>query len=237
MAEEVFVNRVVALGGLSLQAQKRALTLLLTAEPQDTTALDDLTRTRLGGLQDVALSSEGYFDAAEPDASLFAAVGVSDSLITATQGVTLGQVAYFFRAMVGAYNPVQGAVGEPHMYTLEAGANLGDLYRGTLMENDTADITATGNGTGRQIGAVSAGQSIYAGVHAHVVTGDWDIVLESDDNAGFTSAVTRATFSNVTGVGDQFATVAGAITDDYWRFRYVENSAGTLRVVASLAIQ
>lgn len=235
MTEQVFTNKLLCLGGLNLQAQAREMALVLSSEAQDVTALDDTTRSRLGGLEDVAFSSAGYFDAAEPDASLFASVGVADSLITAVDGVALGQVAYFFRALVGTYSPFQGQVGEPHGYTLEAGGYLGALYRGTLMENGA--VTATGNGTGRQLGAVSAGESIYIGVHVTAVTGDWDIVIESDDNGSFTSPTTRATFAAVTAVGDLFTSVAGEITDDFWRARYVENSAGSLTHVASMAIQ
>jgi len=237
MAEEVFVNRLLLLGGLALESKTRELVLLLTADGPENTSLDDTYRSRLaGGLKDVSLSSAGYFDAAEPDASLFAAVGVADSLITVTQGTTLGQVAYFLRAILGAYNPIAGvAVGDPAMYSLEAATDLGQLYRGTLMENGT--VTATGDGTGRQIGAVGATESIYIGVHVTAITGDWDIVIESDDNSGFTTATTRATFAGVTAIGQQFTSVAGAITDDWWRVRYVENSAGSLTHVASLAIQ
>ncbi len=235
MAERVFTNSLLLLAGLNLQAQTRELSLVLTSEAQDVTALNDTARARLGGLQDVALSSAGYFDAAEPDATLFAGVGVADSLITVTAGVSLGDVSYFFRAVLGTYNPIQGAVGEPHMYTLEAATYIGELYRGILLENGT--VTATGNGTGNQLGAVSAGQSVRIGLHATAVTGDFTVILESDDNGSFSSATTRATFANITAVGDHFATVAGAITDDYWRIRYVENSAGSFTHVASLSIQ
>jgi hypothetical protein len=236
MAESVFTNGLLLFAGLNLQAQIREITLSLSSEPQDVTALDDSSRSRLGGLQDVALSAAGYWDAAEPDASLFAAQGVADSLITATPTTTIGGAAYFFRALLGEYNPIDGGtVGDPHGFALEAGANLGDLYRGTLMENAT--FAATGNGTGRQIGAVSASETLFAGIHITAITGDWDIVIESDDNSGFLSAATRMTFAGLTTIGDQFNSVAGAITDDFWRIRFVENSAGSITLVSSLSIQ
>ena len=236
MAESVFKNGLLLLAGLNLQAQTRELELQLSADAPSSTALDDTYMTRLaGGIKDVALSSAGYFDAEEPDASLFAAVGVADSLITVTPTTTLGDRSFFFRAVVGTYNAIEGAVGEAHMYTLEAAANLGELYRGTLMEN--GQFTVTGNGTGRQIGVVASGESLFAGIHITAITGDWDIIIESDDNTDFSSAVTRATFAAVTTVGDQFTSVAGAITDDWWRVRFVENSSGSITLVSSLAIQ
>lgn len=235
MSEQIFSQGLLFLGALDLKAKIRETALVITSEVQDVTALEDGSRNRLGGLKDVSLSAAGYFDAAEPDASLFASVGVSDSLITVAPKATLGERAFFFRAVVGEYSPITGAIGEVLGFELNAASYLGDLIRGTLMEN--GEQTASANGTGRQLGAVTSGQSIYAGLHITAITGDWDIVLESDDNSGFTTATTRHTFSGQTAIGDLFASVAGAITDDWWRFRFVENSAGSITLAASLGIQ
>ena len=44
--------------------------------------------------------------------------------------------------------------------------------------------------------------------------------MQSDDNSGFTSATNRITFTQATGVTSELLSVAGAITDDYWRLSY-----------------
>ena len=44
--------------------------------------------------------------------------------------------------------------------------------------------------------------------------------LQSDDNASFTSPTDRITFTDITAIGSDFQSVAGAITDDYWRLNY-----------------
>lgn len=235
MAERVFTNGLLFAGAANLTGQTRETALDLSSELQDSTSLEDTARTRVGGLKDVALSAAGYFDPDDQDAIIYPLIGVSNTLITLTPTTALGDTSFFFRAVLGEYSPITGSVGEIQGFTLNAASHLGDLYRGILMEN--SQFTVTGNGTGRQIGAVGAAQSIYAGVHVTAISGDWDIVVESDDNSGFTTAVTRATFSSVTTVGDEFASVAGAITDDWWRLRFVENSAGSITLAASLSIQ
>lgn len=235
MAERVFTSGLLYCGALALQAQTREMALVVSSELQDTTAWDDTARNRLGGLKDVSFSAAGYYAAAEPDASLFANIAVADTLITVCPGGAVAEVSYFFRALLGEYAPLNNAVGEVAGFTLNASAYADALIRGTLLENGS--FTVTGNGTGRQLGAVSSSQRIYAGLHITAITGDWTIVLESDDNSGFTSATTRATFSNQTAVGDLFTSVAGAIADTYWRFRFTENSAGTITLAASLGIQ
>jgi len=48
-----------------------------------------------------------------------------------------------------------------------------------------------------------------------------DVIVESDDNSGFTTAVTRGTFAQATAATSEWLTpVAGAITDDWWRIGY-----------------
>ena len=188
----------------------------------DRTDLSDTTRKRVGGLKIAAISAAGFFDAIEPDATLFADIGNSDSLITVAPATAAGSRAFFMRSTVSDYQPFGGAVGELAGFQLSAGANIGDLIRGTLGNN--AARTSTGNATGYQLGAIAAAQSIFVGTHIIAVSGGspaLQIIIQSDDNAGFSSATDRITFSSANAIGSQFASLAGAITDDYWRVRYV----------------
>lgn len=235
MAEHVFMNGLLLCGRADLTAFTKEVRLLLSNDLQGTPALNDTWQTRLAGLSDVAFSGGGYFSAAEPDATLFAELGVVDSLITAAPTIVLGDVSYFFRAALGEYTPIQGAVGEVAGFVLNAASYSGALIRGTLMENGS--VLVTGNGTGRNLGAVGAAQSVYAGLHITAITGDWTIIVESDDNSGFTTPTTRMTFSNQTAIGDLFSSLAGSITDTWWRYRFTENSAGTITLAASLGIK
>ena len=235
MAETILSAGLLFCGRANLTAQIREMALVVSSELQDTTALDDTSRNRLGGLKDVSFSAAGYFAAAEPDLTIYIDLGVADTLITVAPTTTLGDRSYFFRAVLGEYSPIGGAVGEVAGFSLNASAYADGLIRGTLMENGS--FLVTGNGTGRQLGAVAAAQRIYAGLHITSISGTWTIVLESDDNAGFSTPTTRATFASNTALGDLFTSVVGAITDDYWRFRFTEDVAGTIALTASLGIQ
>jgi hypothetical protein len=46
------------------------------------------------------------------------------------------------------------------------------------------------------------------------------VLLESDDNGSFTGATTRHTFAQNTAISSEWASVAGAVTDDYWRISW-----------------
>jgi hypothetical protein len=92
-------------------------------------------------------------------------------------------------------------------------------------------------GTGYQLGAVAATQYLYGALHIFTAGTTITVVLESDDNAGFSSATTRATLGPLTTTGGTWATrVAGAITDDYYRFR-VTAITGTFSVAGSAGIK
>lgn len=132
-----------------------------------------------------------------------------------------------------------GALGEMTPFTL-AGKNsgvAGGVVRGKLLKA-LGDVSATGaTGTASQAGAVAADKYLYATFHVFSAGTTITAVVESDDNASFTSATTRITFGPYTTTGGRWATrVAGAITDDYWRIR-VTAITGTFSIAAAIAIQ
>lgn len=239
MAEHVLTGGLILFDGLDLSNSLNQITLDHSAEAKDSTAIGHTTRRRIGGLKESVLSAAGFFEAAEPDASLFAAAGASDKVITVSYSQTLGEVAYFLKALLGEYQPFGGGVGDLAGFQMNAGCSDGDLIRGRLMELGTQ--TATGNGTGRQLGTVAAGQSIYAALHVLTVAGTTPslvVKIQSDDNAGFISPVDRITFNSANAVGAQFGSQVGAIADDYWRAVWTIGGTGpSFRFAVALGIQ
>lgn len=122
-------------------------------------------------------------------------------------------------------NPVQGS--------LQAPATQGDLSTFQLdLQADGPIIfgkvlaigqkSASGNGGAIQFPAVAAGQTVYAVLHVTDVQGTGptlDVVIESDDAAGFLSPTTRFTFAQLTVPGFEFLALpaAAGITDTWWR--------------------
>jgi hypothetical protein len=228
MAELVWTNAKLWLDGYDLSGSMNAIALEHSAELVDNTAFGDATRSRLGGLKNITMQADGYWNggADQVDDVLFSRVGQTQ--IPVTLGPIAGadgEVGYGFLAAQGAYAP-GGALGEMLAFTVNAEAD-GDLVRGTIMHN--AARTASGNGVARQLGAAAAGQNLYAALHVIAASGTTptlDVVVESDDGVGMASSSTRITFAQATAIGAQWATpVAGAITDDWWRITY--NIGGT----------
>ena len=196
-------------------------------------------RRRVGGLKTVELSGDGYADTtATPDDAAFAALGVADRAATVGAFSTEGSVAYAFQAGEFSYEQFAG-VGELAPFTVELkGTNKAGLVRGQIAKAK-GNVSATGVlGTAQQLGNVAAGQSLYAVLHVFGVGTSITVLLESDDNAGFSSPTTRATINGgpITAAAGYWATpTPGALTETHYRLR-VSAITGTFLVAGFIGI-
>ena len=222
MSESVLTSALILLGEHDISGDMNQVSLDLSADtPENTRFNDDTHNFAAGGLQSFTAGGAGFWEGGDDaiDDAMFAAVGAASRPLTIapTAGAD-GDLAYLMSAIAGSYQP--GAqIGELLAFSFGAVAGADKLVRGTVMHNATR--TATVNGTARQLGAVAAGQSLYAALHVigpvSGTTPTLDVVVESDDNSGMTSATSRINFAQATAINGQWQKVAGAITDDWWR--------------------
>lgn len=243
MAFQVLRNCKLYFAGHDVSGDMNKLDLKYSAETLDKTVFGATTKSRLMGLKDVELSGGGFWEA---DSAAFkiddvvnSKLAVADELITVcpTDGAA-GEVAFFFPALLAEYSP-GAAVGEIFAFEISA-SGCQVLGRGTIME--TGAKSATAGGTARQLGAVSASQKVYAGLHILAASGTnptLDLKIQSDDAQGMASPTDRITFAQATGIGSQWATpVAGAITDNWWRAYWtLGGTTPSFTVVVVVAIQ
>ena len=223
MAAFVLDNAKLYVGGYDLSGDSHSINLVTSVEEKDSTTFGSAGyRSRLGGLRTFTLQGQGFveYGVGENDAVLFANLGSTSSLLTvAADGGAAGEIGYFGQALHGRYESFD-AVGEIMPFTTDF-AGSGSLIRGTILEDAGTARTSTGNGTARAIGAASASQKLYAGLHVLSVSGTTPVLtvkVQSDDASGFASPTDRVTFSAASAVGSQWATpVAGAIADTFYR--------------------
>lgn len=248
MPAKGFVNSNfgVYFGGYDLSGWHDKLSFPMSIGEVEATAAGMTAKARLSGVFDYSMEHSGFFDAdsaaLDIDDVLWAAIGTGDNVLTLfMNGATAAQPAYITRAINLKYR-IGDKVGGAFPFNGAAYAQGDPVVRGTIMQNGA--IAASGNGTGRQLGAVAAGKYLYAAIHCTATTGTGDrsltIKVQSDDNASFTSATDRISFTAITtAVGAQWATaVAGPITDDYWRLSFTK--AGTTlsaNIVGVIGIQ
>lgn len=233
MAKEILSDVLVAFGGQALTDTANEASIDYSAEAQDGTTFSDDSRVNHGGLLVPAFGVSGFFQST-PDEALFADVGLVGRVVTLGAGRAVGDVAYTMQAMLGAYNPMQGAVGELARFNLNAAAT-GKLVRGNLMHN--ASRSGDGSESAVQLGQIGAAQSLYAALHVVSSSGgNLDVAIESDSADDFTGLETeRLTFSTASAQGSEWLTLAGAVTDDWWRVTWT--LTGTAQFIVVLGIQ
>lgn len=223
MATLVLKDQKLWFDGYDLSGDMNAIALNYGADMVENTTFGNDTHTMQGGLKTVTMAHEGYWEGGTDnvDDALFNNIAVASKPISiGVEAGADGELGYMMQSLLAEYVP-GGAVGEMFAFSLTAEANGDDLVSGTIMHN--ASRTSSGNGTARQLGSVAAGQKMYAALHVIAASGTsptLDVVVESDDNAGMTSATSQITFDQATAIDGQWKSVAGAITDDYWRINF-----------------
>lgn len=184
----------------------------------DQTALCHSWQVNGAGLKSYSWSAELMQDFADDslDERAWAnlATAVPTTLLPA--GTTSGSVAYLLSSLPLGYTPHNATIGETAMASL-SGSGSGGAARGLLMHAVTARTTS-GTGTAYQLGAVSASQRIYGALHVTASSGTPSVVVKLQSSATEGGSYTdRVTFTAATGVGEQWASTLGAITDTWWR--------------------
>lgn len=225
--------------GIPLTTYSNELTLALSiAELDVTTFGGGGFKARAAGLRDVTADLKGFWDGAVIDADAFTNLGVMARAVSITTDGVAGSPAYLFKAGNFEYS-AGGGVGAANPFSLKMmGSDGVGVVRGQLAAAK-GSVSATGVlGSAQLLGAVGSTQWLYAAFHVFPVVGTTiTVLLESDDNAGFTSPTTVATIGPLTAVGGTWMPrVAGPLTDTYYRFR-VSAITGTFTVAGSIAVQ
>ncbi|MFF3346078.1 hypothetical protein [Streptomyces sp. NPDC002779] len=198
----------------------------------------------LGGLGSAEIAAEGQWEAGDPtkvdDASWSQLGGVGPWSISANNTAAVGELAYFTSALRSDYK-LGEAVGEVAPWTGTAKSSW-PLVRGQFAHPPGTARTATGTGTGLNLGAVPAGKRLYAALHVLSASGTTPSItarVESSVDNLFGAPTTRLTFNAATAAGGQILRTAGtAITDPWWRVAWtISGTTPSFLFVASLGIQ
>lgn len=248
MAKQILKDQSVYLDGYDLTGKTNALALDYSSDLQDVSVFGSDSHLRIGGLKMSAAQVSGFQDLDisngvplinANDAFQFNTIGLDNTVMSwGAKGDAVGDVAYTMLC-TQADIKLGGSVGDVAKFDA-GGQSNSPLIRGTLMLNSkAAALTSTGNGTGIQLGAVTSAQRIYASMHVlEAGTGSVTAKLQSSATGAFAGEQTdRITFSAATALGAQHTSVAGAITDTYWRITYtITGGAPSFKLVFVVGI-
>lgn len=128
--------------------------------------------------------------------------------------VTAGDPAWFSRGILSTLNPMAGAKGE--MAGFEKTISYDTAIAQGKVLTAKAAVTGDTNGTAVAMTGPSASQRLYGALHVFAYSGFTNVVvkIQSDDSGAFSSATDRITFTTVTGVTNEFSSVAGSFSSE-----------------------
>ncbi len=234
MAEIILKDAKIYIDGNDFSADLNRLALEYGSESEDRFTMGSNTNIDVGTLKKFNFSAMVLWQvgAGSTDAVLFPKVGLKVTIATfAARGDDGDADAYFAKVLQGQYDPLSSAPGARLAWAALGGSlSDEDLVRATVLHDRETARTATFNGVARQVGAVPAGQRLFAVMQVLAASGGaptLDVDIESDNASGFPSAVVQASFTQATAQGAQVITpVTGPITDDWWRIAATIGGAG-----------
>jgi len=250
MANPVLLdNANIWLGGYSLDGQVNNIDLKATKQDKANSRMGDTAEVFYPGLATIDAKVAGFFAAGpgEEDEILHPRV-LSDSAEwplticppyapAAAPGAS-GNIAYTIRSAQYTLT-FGGKHGDLLPFDLTSRVRAGTIYRQTIVL-PKATYAATTTGTGRQLGVLSATQKLVVTLHVFAITGgSWVLTVESDDNAGFTTAITRLTLTAVTTAANRIVTelVGPVAVDDYWRVVLTKTGGTSVNAAALLSLE
>jgi hypothetical protein len=246
MSKGTLANVRIYSGGCDLTGVSNKVTTACECEDKETTnfasvdASGYVWKEVVAGIFSTSLSGGGQWEAGDTskvDDAEFAALGNLGAWsalprFAGAQSVaapTYGDLAYLTNALAGKYD-FGGGVGDVAPWSATWTGSQ-PFVRGYVMHPPGTARTATGTGSDvTGLGAISATQKMYVALHVLSVAdaaATMVVTIESDDNSGFSSPTTRATFTGVTARGGQFTTIAGAVTDNHWRVKHTITGGST----------
>lgn len=242
MTHFAFTDATLWIAGFDFTSDTNQIGLGLSVTELDNTCFGqtDPHRTKIGGLRNTAINAAGnWYSATDqaPDPQLYAALGTKDRVFTLAPDSAETTPAYMVQGLTTAYE-LFGAIDTVTPWTLTGvGSNKQGCVRGQVAKAK-GNVSATGaTGSGVNLGAVSATQYLYASLHVFSAGTTITVIVESDDNAGFTTPTTRGTIGPITTTGGTWMTrVAGAITDTYYRLN-VSGITGTFSIAGAIGIR
>lgn len=185
----------------------------------------------VGGLASADLMGEGQWEAGDDgmvDDASWAQLGAVGAWTAGPDGSAVGDLAYLMKVLRSSYK-LGDTVGEVAPWTGSA-KSAWPLVRGVFAHPPGTARSSTGSGTALELGALAAGQRLYAALHVLSVAGTstptLTVEVESDVDNTFASPVTQLTFDPATAAGGQILRTDGSAITDSW-FRVAWTITGT----------
>ena len=196
-------------------------TVSSTREAADVTAFADTDTTYVFGKLGGTISVSGLWSTASPawDSFLFDDLGTDGANVSVwPEGAAAGNRGWAAEC-TGTAHPFTSSAGDFIAADATYQAESALVYARSYWQQ-TSGTTTSDNSAEYQDGAINASQVGVGFLQVFSAGGSsptLDIKIQSDSAQNMASATDRITFTRATGATVERKTVAGAVTDDWWR--------------------
>lgn len=219
----VLTNAQIWLAQYDLTGFSNRVALDYQAKPLVDTRFGQTTEVNRAGVKTVEAAFGGFGEETAllgSNVALFNQMGIAGKPASfVAEGNVEGNAAYTFEGLTASWQTF-GEHGASMPYSGNAkggGDTTFALARGALLATN-AVRTASGAGGSVTLGAIAATERVYAALHVFAANGTLDVTVQSDADGVFPGgASTRITFPQATTVSSAWLSLAGPITDTFWR--------------------
>lgn len=211
----------IYLSGYDLSGSSNSVSIAYEFPGIEVTSFGSDCHYKIPGIPDLNIEAGGFAMTDGTDESedvIEALLGTANTPVSIGYSGADGTPGYFTKMMEHARS-LGGPIGEAFGFQIQGCAQGYKLVRGYYLA-PRASRTSSDTGTAKEISAVTATQKVYSALHVFAASGTsptLDVIVASDENTDFGSAVTRITHTQFDDVGSEIKSVDGAITDDCWR--------------------
>jgi len=214
----------------------------LQSTPDDiTTFASPLFRQFANGLKSVEVSLGGFndFAAGAWDEYARTAFGTSQVMQLAFNGATAGTGAIVAQGLLASSQNLAASVGNAPRISPAVTGNGTAIAEGLITQASATNITATGNTTAVQVGALTSTQTIVAAISVlnYSGTGTVTFQLASSATAGGAYTARGTAGAALNAKGGQWLSASGlTVTDTWWRLNVTASLSPVATVLATIAI-
>jgi len=239
---ETLIDTRLFVLGCDLSGQSNEVSMAADREVLDKTSFRSAGWKEVrGGLPKAAITASGMVEmgssgTVEYDA--WARLGEVDPWTIGPDEATEGNLAYLTKVFRGSYKTL-GKVGALDPWEIECMSSW-PVARGMFLVGSGAALASDGVGSAFELGALAAGQRLYATLHVLSVAGaapTLDVTITSDSVEDFTgSPETRITFAQESVVGGEaLRSAAGVHADTWYRAEWDLSAVGDESFLAVVA--
>lgn len=241
MAVGAVTQARIYVGGLEFTSLTNQAEAGLDVATQDVTVFGSDFTQHVPGLKTLVFNTSGFNDwaASSLDEYLRTAFGTRRVATIPVTTPATGGGAVVSYSLLGGKRMFNAQVGAVSSYA--ASMNGGIIGDGLLTQIATSSISATGHTTAVNVGALTSGSTIVAGIHVLSVSGTSTptatFQLESASTSGGSYTLRGSAGAGMTAVGDQWLSTQTATTDAWWKLAVtVSGTTPVFSVVATIAL-